>query len=294
MSGVADMLNLHSRQLVRLREAGGVKKMRDSYEKARADLESRLAKLVKQGKGQTFTAHHMRTALVQIRQGLIEFSREMSGVLSSQARTAAELANKHHVKTIKALEKKFTGHAPVLAVEQAAVFQKVYKGVHPSLLNRFKKSEAFYTKPVVKKIRDELTQSLLSGETVDQAVERVVGVDGVFNGQRWRAERIVRTEMTHAYATVNQASMVETAKEVPGLKKKLIATFDDRTGEDSKELHGQIQPVDQPFVWNVKNSKGVPTGEVVKYMNPPNRPNDREVAIPWRDSWAESSVTESA
>ena len=64
-----------------------------------------------------------------------------------------------------------------------------------------------------------------------------------------------------------------------------MATIDDRTGDDSKQLDGQTVPVDRPFVWHVKDSKGAPTGKVVYYMQPPNRPNDREVVVPWRPGW---------
>ena len=291
MSRIADILKINTVQLQRLINTGGVKKVRAAYERARADLETSLADLARKGKGQSFTAHHMRITLVQVNQSLNAFAAEMGDVLSGHSLKAGELAHKHQINTIKALEKHFTGHAPALAVEESGVFHDIYKGVKPSLLNRYKKSEAFYTRPVILKIRNELSQSLLTGQTVDQAVDRVAGVDGVFANERWRAERIVRTEMSHAYSTVKQRSMEETAKEMPGLMKKLIATFDNRTGEDSKELHGQIQPVDQPFIWSVKNSKGQPTGEVIEYMNPPNRPNDREVAISWRLEWTESAVT---
>lgn len=291
MASVADMLKLNRVQLQRLINAGGVKKMTAAYEAARADLEKRLASLKAAGKGTTFTAHHLQAVLVQVRAGLIEFSKQMSGVMTSHTRVVAELANKHTVRSISALEKRFSGHAPPLAVEQAAVFQKVYKSVQPALLNRYKQSEQFYTKPVVIKIRETLTQAILSSANVEETIDMVAGTSGVFDQQKWRAERIVRTELAHAYGTVQQRTMEETAHEIPGLKKKLIETMDNRTGDDSKELHGQIQPVDQPFVWVVKNSKGVPTGKVVKYMNPPNRPNDRATVIPWKDSWAETSVT---
>ena len=44
-------------------------------------------------------------------------------------------------------------------------------------------------------------------------------------------------------------------------------------------MNGQTVDVDQPFIW-VK-----PSGEVVRYMHPPNRPRDREIAIPWKSDW---------
>lgn len=60
--------------------------------------------------------------------------------------------------------------------------------------------------------------------------------------------------------------------------KKLVATFDDVTGRDSVVLHGQTRPVDQPFYDKVNG---------ITYMAPPNRPNDREIIVPWRESYGE-------
>jgi len=128
-------------------------------------------------------------------------------------------------------------------------------------------------------VRDALSHSILMNETVDEAVERVVGTSGVFEREAWRAERIVRTELSHSYGVVKQRAMESTREEMPDLQKRLVATFDNRTGEDSKELNGQTVPVDQPFLWKK------PNGETVRYMQPPNRPNDREVVIPWRAAW---------
>lgn len=288
---INEILKLNRRQTARLIEGGSIRELRKTYEASRSDLETRLAKLVRDGKGETFTAHHMRMVLLQVREGLKQFTTVLNTHLATTGRRAGDLAYNHLVKSVKGLEKRFTGLTPVLRIEEAGVYSRVNKKVTPSLLNRYKQSEQFYTKPVVKKIRETLAHATIMNETVDQAVDRIVGVDGVFANQRWRAERIARTEMAYAYGTVQHAGLQELAKEEPAMKRKLIATFDDRTGDDSKELHGQIRAVNEPFEWVVKNSKGIPTGQVVKYMFPPNRPLDREVVIPWKDDWKESAVT---
>lgn len=259
--------------------------MHPIYEAARADLEKKLAGLRRKGMGQSFSAHHVRTVLVQATDAVRVFQKRLGGHLESNGKIAATLGQRHMIEAIKKLEKKFTGHAPVLQAEDAAVFQKVYKRVQPALLNRFKKSEQLYGKPVVKKIRERLSLSVLTGDTVDEAVDRVAGVEGVFAGERWRAERIVRTELSYAYGVTKQRSYEQTAQELPDLQKKLIATFDERTGDDSKKLHGQVRKVDEPFVWIN------PHGEKIEYMQPPNRPNDREISIPWRPGWQNTAIT---
>lgn len=62
--------------------------------------------------------------------------------------------------------------------------------------------------------------------------------------------------------------------ELGDMCKILSAVFDDRTGWDSYQAHGQIRLPDEAFAW----AGGL-------YQAPPNRPNDREVVVPHRISW---------
>ncbi len=289
---IQQVLNLHRNQLEGLIHRHGGRKLRALYEDSRVDIERRLATYKRHGMGESFNAYHLKLVLIQVREGISSLEAALQKHLASQAPIAGGLATRHLISAVKHLEKRFTGHTPVVQIEQAAVFQGMYAKTEPSLLNKFKKSSKLYGKPVIKKIRESLSRAILSGDTVDETVDRVIATHGIFDQQRWRAERIVRTETAYAYGVVKQRAMVEMAKTgLPGLSKKLVATFDDRTGDDSKELHGQVRLVNEPFEWIVKNSKGIPTGEVVKYMQPPNRPNDREVVIPWRTSWGETELT---
>lgn len=229
--------------------------------------------------------------LIQVQQALAEFNQEFGAQLVADGAAAKTLSQRHLVASVNMLEKKFRGVTPVLQAERAGLFRRAYQGVDPSLLNRYQASINTYGQPLITKVRDNLAQSLLVNDTVDAAVDKLTGVDGVFAKQRWRAERIVRTETAYSYGFTKHRSM-EALRDAdyPQLQKKLIATFDSRTGDDSKELHGQVQPVDQPFIWHVKNSKGQVV-RTVEYMYPPNRPNDREVAVPWMPDWKNTEVT---
>lgn len=288
-SAVVGLLKANRKQLVRLIEAKGAKAARKLYEESRAELEKKLARLKQQGKDQSFTAHHNRMVLLQVKHALLSLDAKLKGHLDKQVDSAALLANRHLVKSVKALEKKFAGHAPPLQVEQAAVFQGVYKKVKPSLLDRHKKSLRFYGKPVVDKVKLEMAKSMLQNETVDQAVDRIAGVGGVFAEQRWRAERIARTEMAEAYGQVQHLSMMEMQRtDLPDLKKKWIAHMDDRTGEDSKELHGTVLPLNQEFTYTYQTKKGPKT---LRSLTGVLRPNDRCTVIPWRDGWVDSEFT---
>jgi hypothetical protein len=286
-SSIVQLLKLQRAQLQGLCEIRGARKMAPIYEAARADLEKRLAWMKREGLDRTFTAQHARIALAQVKDAILFFQKNLAGHLTKNARTAAVLSHRHVVGAVKTLERTFSGHTPVLQLEQAAVFRKVYQGVEPSLLDRYKRSSALYGPPVVAKIRDQLSTSILAAETVDQATERIMGT---FGGERWRAERIARTEMSYGYHLVKQRAMEQLRDDVPDMQKRLVATHDSRTGEDSEELDGQTVDVAKPFIWN-EPVKGGGT-KVVRYMHPPNRPHDREVVIPWRPGWADSKMPE--
>jgi hypothetical protein len=281
------ILKLQRSQIKGIIELRGVRKMLPVYEQVRAEMQEKLKALMKRGMGESFSAYHARLVLLQLRAGVKQFGKELVGHLDTTGTLASSLGARHTVHSVKALEKHFTGHMPVLEVEQAAVLRGVYKGVQPSLLNRYKQSEKFYTTPVVERVKMQMAKSIIAGEGVDDAINRVVGADGIFAAQRWRAERIVRTELAHSYGVTQYATMQEVKKEIPKLQRKLIETFDDRTGEDSKRLHGQIRDMGDPFVYDPPPGKK----GYAPFMMPPGRPNDRAVVIPWSPGWAESAIT---
>jgi hypothetical protein len=98
-------------------------------------------------------------------------------------------------------------------------------------------------------------------------------------GKAWMVERIVRTEAAHAYSSTAWKAMLE--EDTPGdpMFKKLVAVHDKRTGKDSVMLDGQIRPVREMFFDAFHG---------FSYQHPPNRPNDREIVVPWRASYGDS------
>lgn len=283
---VAKVLDLQRRQMMSLVEMRGARKLRRLLEESRSEVEAKLRRLMRTNMGSSFSAQHMRMVLLQLISGLKELEPKMSGQMQKGGQMAGTVSQRHLIQATKAFEKRYTGLTPVLQVEQAGVLRGVMSRVEPSLLDRYRRSTRLYTAPVVDKVKTSLAKSILQNESVGEAVERVASAGGILSEQNWRAERIVRTEMAYTYGVVKQGTMDEMRRtDLPDLQKKLIATFDSRTGEDSKELHGQTVPVDQPFIWTK------PDGSVLRYMQPPNRPNDREIVIPWRPGWKESRMT---
>jgi hypothetical protein len=62
------------------------------------------------------------------------------------------------------------------------------------------------------------------------------------------------------------------------------AALDDRVAEDSLVLHGQVVAVGANFVMP-PDPRVSPKLWNQTYAQPPNRPNDRSVLLPWRPRW---------
>ena len=264
---ILGIVNAHRAQLQGLIEIGGVRKLAPLYERAQVELTERLAGLIRAGQGQTFQAHHLRIIITQVHDALTSFKAGFAGHLRDTSEMAAVLGARHLVGAIKKLERHFSGVEPVLQVEEAGVFRGLYDGIEPSLLARHNQLVARYPLGTIRRVEQNLAQSLLQSETVDQAVNRIAGQGGIFARERYRAERIVRTESAYAYGVVQQASGRELLHQIPKLHKRIVETMDSRTGEDSKVLNGQTVPWNEPFIWRKRLRGG--GEELVRYMQPP-------------------------
>lgn len=121
-----------------------------------------------------------------------------------------------------------------------------------------------------------------TGETWAASRPKVwAAVRGSVADSQWVVDRLIATQTSAAWNGARLEAMLAEDQRAPRpgdrLQKKLVATFDDVTGNDSVILHGQTVPVDQPFI-------DVLSGR--PYMHPPNRPHDREIVVPWRASYA--------
>ena len=107
--------------------------------------------------------------------------------------------------------------------------------------------------------------------------------------ERWRINRILRTEMHFAYND-SKLSGMETIRDKynPKMKKSLYHPMDSRTGEDSKQLERKdpIIPMNKPFkfTYEYKRKDGTYKAYHRQFMYPPDRPNDRAILIPvWEE-----------
>ncbi len=282
----------HHARLERIAEKRGVSRLKRVYQDSQAEVAAKLKRLVKTGKGQAFTAHQHRVVLAQLTHGQAYMADRLAGELTDAARDAQRDVLRSLSRDIGRLEHKFTGTSPVLPLEDAARFQGVMDERDTSLLRRHESSMREYGAGNVVKMEDELSKSLLQGETPVDAVDRVLEV---MDGEWWQGERIVRTELAWA-ANATQVDGIMAAREVvPELMlqwRELVSDdgspLDERVGVDSMALHGQVVVPGEMFTCPARAPKGEEVPDALAYEEiafPPSRPNDRAVVSPWRAEW---------
>lgn len=279
------LIGLHLDQLERLVEQRGVRGLKTIYEGARRDLAERL-RAAGGPTSEKATAIQLRAMIAQIDSAMEALGRRVAGHLGSMSTDIATMGARQTIDEYLKLEQHYRGTTPVLDIERAGVFRGMVDGVEKSLLRRHSIVAQTWSASQVGDMERSLSVGVLSGKPLEDMIDQIVGEQGLLERERYRAERIVRTEGMYTHGVAKHEAMRRTNESgIPIRWKRLIETFDDRTGDDSFVLHGQTVPVDQPFVWQKKRKGG---WERVEYMHPPNRPNDRAVVIPWDIEWKDT------
>lgn len=138
-----------------------------------------------------------------------------------------------------------------------------------------------YGAAAIADIEVALGQRVLLGQGWHEARGEVMAIvrDKV-QGRQWMVDRILRTETAAAMNTTTLQALFEENEPGDPMRKKLIAIWDNRTALDSKRLHGQTRELDKPFFDPTRGRE---------FRAPPNRPNDRELLVGWRDSWGDAA-----
>lgn len=253
--------------------------------RADCDLEQRLGAIVRRmgGPKATFTVAQMTAARSQIRLVTRYVEHRMLGLTVAQAELAISAGHADTVRLLTVFERKFTGIAQPLRVAQAASKDFVISRTAASLLRQHRSSVQRYGQWNIARMERLLASGLLRHASQDEVVAEVMAQG--FVSKRWMAERVVRTEIQHAYNGASLESIEEAKRQdFPDMGKKILAHFDNRTAYDSAVVHGQVRPTSGTFQ----------DGAGRVYQRPPARPNDREVVIPWRLVWPEEKSTRPA
>jgi hypothetical protein len=281
--------------LDRLIDRGAVERLKSVYTKATAEV---MAKLERLGKGSTsFTYHHLQMALAQLKAGQIYVNDQMLGELNAATREAQVESLHGLVRDYKKLEKHFTGHAPVLPIEEAARFAGVIDKSRSSLLRQHATSIKRYGVTVIDSVQEQMAVSLASGETLDGAITRV---HGTIKGEFYAAERIARTETAYGANVAHSDGIKDISKEDPAILQQWIEfcapdgrPLDSRVGTDSCAMMGQVtdpggvftMPATAPYPGADGKTDVEPSLVGQSWAVPPCRPNGRETILPWKKEW---------
>lgn len=258
-----------------------IKKLLLLYRKVKVTIAKRLRYV----SNDTFTAQQLRATLIQIEFAISQLENDLAGSLADITDNVASMGVGHMVDEVAAFSEEFTGAVMPLDVDVGLVVQDTSN----FLFNRFEASIANYGNSLRQKIATGLAEMVTVPTPLD-AMVRTIG--NFFDGESWQILRIARTELHNIYSFAKLNGMKQADV---GLKKTLYHPKDARTGEDSIFLmsHAKqmIKNLNEPFEywWNGKARRGSFDGSSGGYhrvfQNPPDRPNDRSVLIPYHPGW---------
>jgi hypothetical protein len=292
----AKALDIQRRKLAKLAEGKSVRQIKTLYDAAQAELARKLRRTAE--REATFTAFQQRQLLAQVRQGQALISRRMAGDLGDLSKQAQVNSLRGLINNFNEMEDLFTGSSIVLPIEEASRFWGVIDERRSSLLLQHETSMNRYGGALVGDMEQQLALSMATGETVDQAIDRIEEVADV----KWfQAERIVRTEQSFAYNATHIDGIKEIAQDVDDIYMRWTefvtdagVPLDTRVGADSVLMHGQVArpgegwtvpDEDEPVMIGGKERKVSPSLLGKTVYAAPLRPNGRETVTAWRPSW---------
>lgn len=262
----------HIKQVLEL-EDDQAKIILKRYQEVRRDLVDRLSTM----RGGTFTAQHLRGTLAQVEGAITAITEHLQGAMVKGAYVSALKGVQHLTKELNVFDEKFTGAVTPINLNAALIAQDTSQ----LLITRYNTNLARYGSNLYAEISNGLFSATLGETNQDEVIGRI---SQFFNGKEWELHRIVRTELHGIYNRGKLAGMKKLVDEdvIPDMKRTLIHPMDARTGDDSKyaaRLH-LVAEMDKPFVYTWK-------GDRREFFTPPDRPNDRSVMVPYRESWGD-------
>jgi hypothetical protein len=189
--------------------------------------------------GDSYTAYHLRQNLASIEGHLAQFEslagRELGSLLDATWEGGADLLPEATKGSGLVLG---YGHIPtsVLQTLKDYSFHKI-SGLTADAFGR---------------IRGELSLGILGQKSPQQVMSAIAGSldsPGVFKSIEERAWVITGTEMGRTFSQATQSGMAQAAESVPELKKQWWhAGHPKQPRKNHLALHGQVQPVDKPFL----------------------------------------------
>ena len=220
----------------------------------------------------TAVMRRLQAAVSQLSKGQVDLLKEG---LADTARVSARDA----ATWLRALDQQYLGIARPLRFDALTWIDDQANQLSKVRLQTYAQSFARYGASTVQTIENEIAKTILTGEPWTKARPKVMAaMKHAVGDNQWMVDRVLRTETSAAYNSMQLNALIEEDDDDEPMLKRLVATFDSRTGRDSAALHGQTVPVKDPFFDPYFGKQ---------YMAPPNRPHDREIVVGWRASYGE-------
>lgn len=141
------------------------------------------------------------------------------------------------------LEKKIHGVISFNIYDEKTVARLIKK--NPKMLPEWKIKERKDYAWNRQKVENCITQGIIQGEGIDQITKRMV--DSLCTQNENKMRTFSRTAVTGAQNAGRQAQMEDAEEEGIKVKKRWLATLDNRTRDTHADLDGQEVPIDEPF-----------------------------------------------
>lgn len=241
-----------------------------------------------------FTPHQLRVALHQVRSSLHLIEKRLPGTMTKVLADAGKRVGKRAISDLRievaGLAATFGHSVRPMQFADAAILAEG----SGQLIPRFRNSANRYAGGVADDIRNQLAVGVARGETFDQLTSRLVRMggprgivalagsvgdpgarvehiaEGLFKRYRSWAERVVRTEVSHAYNTHHLLALEAADADDPGYEKKWDARRD-LACPVCGGLDGMAVALDALFPGRLKH--------------PPAHPNCMCTLVPHRPEW---------
>lgn len=283
------MLNRSRARLDRLLDQRSTLALKKVYDKAQDDLETRLHKMAKGVSKDPLTPLQVQQLLQQVRLAQLIISRRLHQQFMPISLEAQEEGIEQVAETVEDQERRAFDLRLSLPLGDEAVDQQLIEGRRDQLTQLNEGSYQRFGESVTAAVEAALAAALALGETPADAIARI---RATVEGEWWKSERIIHTEMAFAYNTAHADSIALLGQEFRDMGKRWCELvddltgqpMDDRVGQDSIVLHGQVTTRSGVFVMPPDNRVS-PRMWNQTYVSSPNRPNDRSVTMPWRPGW---------
>jgi hypothetical protein len=282
------LLETHAEAALGLEEEAS-RRILAAYQRVAVQLRTKLGRLPPE----SFSAQQARSILTQLDGAISVLQERLNVMVLEGTKQMTERGIVDVIREYDAMEAEFVGSpARPLDINVAELATDTSK----RLFNNYPASIQAYSDEVRRALALGLQDMTLEGVSPGVMIQRMAGF---FEAEEWKLRRIVRTELQGIYAGAKLGGLEQVQRRyAPDLMKTVYQPIDRRTGDDSRHAlevqqlgagpwladgdqaaEALVVPVREFFryVWN---------GKTRRFMNPPDRPNDRSILVPWREAWA--------